>query len=136
MQLPAECGKPGMCAKLLRCLYGTRDAPARWEAHYSTELVKMGFVRGLASPCCFHHPERDIRAVVHGDDFTFSGEEVHLRWVQEKMQASFLCEVEGMLGPDPSDLKEVRLLNRVIRWGPRGVRYESDPRHAEMLIRD
>ena len=29
VQLPPELAKPGICAKLRRCLYGTRDAPAR-----------------------------------------------------------------------------------------------------------
>ena len=34
VDLPPELGKQGsgLCAKLLRCLYGTRDASARWEA--------------------------------------------------------------------------------------------------------
>eukprot|EP00969_Alexandrium_andersonii_P132557 5861216-Alexandrium_andersonii.AAC.1 len=30
--LPPEVAQPGMCAKLRRSLYGTRAAPARWEA--------------------------------------------------------------------------------------------------------
>eukprot|EP00969_Alexandrium_andersonii_P037593 1648166-Alexandrium_andersonii.AAC.1 len=30
--LPPEVSQPGMCAKLRRSLYGTRAAPARWEA--------------------------------------------------------------------------------------------------------
>ena len=31
VELPPEIRKPGVCARLRRCLYGTRDAPARWE---------------------------------------------------------------------------------------------------------
>ena len=33
VDLPPERRRPGFCAKLRRCLYGTRDAPARWEAY-------------------------------------------------------------------------------------------------------
>ena len=33
---------PGKCWKLKRCLYGTRDAPARWEALYIEQLGKLG----------------------------------------------------------------------------------------------
>eukprot|EP00969_Alexandrium_andersonii_P182542 8065545-Alexandrium_andersonii.AAC.1 len=52
------------------------------------------------------------------------------------MTEAFLCKVEGRLGGDSGDLKEVRLLNRIIRWTPSGLRYEADPRHAEQLVRD
>ena len=58
VNLPPEARKPGMCARLRRCLYGTRDAPARWEAFLAAELVKMGFVQGLSSPCCFSTTRR------------------------------------------------------------------------------
>eukprot|EP00969_Alexandrium_andersonii_P326046 14406552-Alexandrium_andersonii.AAC.1 len=34
------------------------------------------------------------------------------------MTEAFLCKVEGRLGGDSGDLKEVRLLNRIIRWTP------------------
>eukprot|EP00969_Alexandrium_andersonii_P215834 9533279-Alexandrium_andersonii.AAC.1 len=52
------------------------------------------------------------------------------------MTEAFLCKVEGRLGGDSGDLKEVRLLNRISRWAPSGLRYEADPRHAEQLVRD
>eukprot|EP00969_Alexandrium_andersonii_P124416 5498224-Alexandrium_andersonii.AAC.1 len=52
------------------------------------------------------------------------------------MTESFLCKVEGRLGGDAGDLTEVRLLNRIIRWAPSGVKYEAGPRHAEQLVRD
>eukprot|EP00969_Alexandrium_andersonii_P233792 10323213-Alexandrium_andersonii.AAC.1 len=52
------------------------------------------------------------------------------------MNKKFLCKVEGRLGGGPSDLQEVKLLNRIIRWTPGGLLYEADPRHAEQLLRD
>eukprot|EP00969_Alexandrium_andersonii_P028462 1242487-Alexandrium_andersonii.AAC.1 len=30
----------------------------------------------------------------------------------------------------------MRLLSRVVRWTPEGLRYEAGPRHAEQLIRE
>ena len=33
------------------------------------------------------------------------------------------------------ELKEVRVLNRSLRWTAEGIEYEADPRHAEMLAR-
>eukprot|EP00969_Alexandrium_andersonii_P289004 12774124-Alexandrium_andersonii.AAC.1 len=52
------------------------------------------------------------------------------------MDEKFMCEVGGRLGGGPSDLQEVRLLNRIIRWTPDGLLYEADPRRAEQLLRD
>ena len=47
-----------------------------------------------------------------------------------------MCKVKGIMGSGDQDLKETRVLNRVIRWGPKGVYYEADPRQAEQLIKD
>ena len=71
MAFPKELGLPSnMVGKLVRCAYGTRDAGAIWEDTYRGALEAMGFVSGISSPCCFHHPERHLHLVVHGDDFT------------------------------------------------------------------
>ena len=73
---------------------------------------------------------------MHGDDFTCTGLDRDLDWIQDQMESHFLCKVNGRLGGDAADLREVRLLNRVIRWGPQGISYEADPRHTEQLVRD
>ena len=52
------------------------------------------------------------------------------------MGKAFLCKVGGRLGSGAGDVQEVRLLNRVIRWTPKGILYEADPRHAEQLAKD
>ena len=134
VNLPPEARKAGMCARLRRCLYGTRDAPARWEAFLSAELRKMGFVQGLASPCCFYHREYDLRCVVHGDDFMFVGVAASLAWIEAEMHKPFLMKVVGTLGPGKGDQQEIRVLNRVIRWTAAGITYEADPRHAEIIV--
>ncbi len=74
--VPPEVRVPGMRARLKRCLCGTREAPARWEAFLAKELEAMGFIRVLASPCCYRHRKRDLRCVVQGDDFVFAGPEL------------------------------------------------------------
>jgi hypothetical protein len=134
VDLPPEVKQPGMCARLRRCLYGTRDAPARWEAFLAGELEKMGFEKGKASPCCFRHISRDLRCIVHGDDFVFVGAEPDLEWAQQEMNSRFLIKVIGRLGGDSSDLQELRVLNRVLRWSPDGIYAEADPRHQEILV--
>ena len=74
VRFPPELGMPkNMVGKLVRCMYGTRDAGAIWETCYTDCLVNMGFVQGVASPCCFEHKEWKVSVVVHGDDFTALG---------------------------------------------------------------
>ena len=38
------------------------------------------------------------------------------------------------MGPGPSDAKEGRSLNRVVRWLDGRIEYEADPRQSERLI--
>ena len=132
--LPPEVRVPGMCARLRRSLYGTRDAPARWEAFLSKQLEGKGFVRGSASPCCYRHSSKDLSCVVHGDDFVFAGVESDLEWARQQMEKSFLVKVIGRLGGDKQDVRELRVLNRVLSWRSGGIQLEADPRHQEILI--
>ncbi len=134
-QLPPEVATPGYCARLVRCLYGTRDAPKRWEAFLAEQLVALGFTKGRASPCCFYHAELQVRCIVHGDDFVLSGRAAALDVVKAGMHERFLLKELGRLGGGQGELRELRVLNRVIRWTPAGLRYEADPRHAEILVR-
>ena len=138
VELPPELKEkyPGKCWKLRKCLYGTKHAPARWEAHYTEKLEGLGFIRGKASSCCFMHPDREIRCVVLGDDFTFVGKDANLSWVEKHMSKTFLCKVEGRIGPDTGDLKQAQILNRVVTWTDNGLEYEADIRHGELLVRD
>ena len=39
-----------------------------------------------------------------------------------------------ILGPDAGEVKELRELNRVIKWESTGITWEADPRHAEMIV--
>ena len=71
INLPAEDSEEGMCGRLNKMLYGTRDASMAWEMFFTKILVEdMGFTQGLYSPCLFYHAERQIELWVHGDDFT------------------------------------------------------------------
>ena len=47
----------------------------------------------------------------------------------------FETKVRGHLGEGPGCIKEMKILNRVVRLTASGLLYEADPRHAEMLMR-
>ena len=85
IELPAEAGAPtGMCGKLNHWLYGFRPAAQAWESLYAQKFEEAGFERGSGSPVAFWHRDRDLSCVVHGDDFTFSGFDADLIWIEKK----------------------------------------------------
>ena len=70
MEFPAEAsaGK-GKVGRLLRSMYGCRDAGVNWEFTICEVMIAIGFVQGRASPCIYRHLEKQLRVWVHGDDF-------------------------------------------------------------------
>ena len=69
-----------MVGLLKRSLYGTRDAPSKWENAIKDGLEGLGFRQGKSNPCLCCHPERPLRLNVHGDGFTVAGSYEELRW--------------------------------------------------------
>ena len=72
---------------------------------------------------------------VHGDDFTSSASTKNLEWLKRKFEEKFEVTAK-LLGPEVGQEREIRVLNRVIRWEADGLVYEPDQRHAEMIIRE
>ena len=136
VELCDEDWEEGMCGRLVKSMYGTRDAAFNWETAYSEFMEEGGFKRGRASPCVFHHPERNIKGVIHGDDFTMLGYEKDLDWFRKHMEERFEIKLKASLGLEEKDDKYVRILNRVVEWDQEGITYEADQRHAEIIIRE
>lgn len=137
VQLPGEDRKGGgeeFCGKFNYSMYGTRDVAQNWAADYSTRLVEPGVQQGKASPCIFYHKSRGIRTLVHGDDYVSVGHPKQLQWLEEQLKSRYQMKTQ-LLGLDEAQLKEVKTLNRLISWkGTKGIVYEADPRHIEVII--
>ena len=136
VKLPEEDDEPGMCGRLNVSMYGTQDAAANWEHKYSSHLIDNGFKRGKSSPCVFWNPTTGVRCVVHGDDFTFAGNEEELKKCTKMMENEYVVKVRGLLGPDAKDDKSITILNRCVQWTSDGIQYEADPRHVEILVNE
>ena len=115
VDLPPECSKPGVCGKLQYWLYGMRPASHGWQEEYTRRLVGMGFVVGWASPCWLYREADDASCVVHGDDFTFEWPRDALTAIEEEMRQFWIVKVRAVLGPEPTDDKELSILSRVVR---------------------
>ena len=80
------------------------------------------------------NPENGVRLVVWGDDFTFLGRDSDLREMAKMMAEWYDVKIRGFVGPDPEDMKEIRILNRTIRWGTDGITYEADDKHVRTIV--
>ena len=138
VELPAEAKKPGedVVGRLLKSLYGTRDAPLNWELQIQKVMLALGFKQGKSNPCIYYHAGRDLRTVVHGDDFTTAGTFDNIKWLHEELSKKWKCVERGILGPPgtPNTIQDIRVLNRIITWKENGIWWEPDARHAELVI--
>jgi hypothetical protein len=123
-----------MCGKLVHWLYGFRPAAQVWENHYAKNLESIGFERGRASPVSFCSPVSDVSRLVHGDDFTFVGEQDALEVPENKMKERYELKVKARLGEGKDDDKETDILGRVVRCTGAGFEYEADPRHRRKIL--
>ena len=124
-----------MVGQLQISLHGTRDAAQNWKATYTKFLVKIGFQRGRASSCNFVHKKRNIKVTVHGDDFLAVADLHKIKWIAEQLEGEYAIKA-GVLGPEPELIKEIKLLNRLIRWCVDKLEHEADRRHAELIVED
>lgn len=93
----------------------------------------LNFVPSSTTPCLYYSPSRNLRVIIHVDDFLCSGREGQLKWLKVELQRRFTLKV-AMLGERSSEKREVKFLNRLIWWTSRGLEIEGDPRHAKTLL--
>ena len=89
ISLPPDDAESGMCGRLQYSMCGTRDATQKWERHWQHIMKQAGFKVGEASPCQLYNKEREIRMVVHGDDFTILGTQEDLDWITRILEKEY-----------------------------------------------
>ena len=92
------------------------------------------YERGRAAPTAFTNTESGVRVVVWGDDFTFLGREKYLKEIGAKMAEWYDIKIRGMMGPDAGDDKEIRKMNRVVKWESDKLIYEVDDKHVTNIL--
>ena len=136
VELPEEDWEEGRCGKLRRWLYGMRGAAQGWERDYQMKMSGVGFVVGKSAPTVFAHSDRELRCVVHGDDFTFVGKVEDLKWISDKMQEWYEVKIRGVVGPEAGDVKSIDILNRKVTWSQEGIVVEADEKHAQEIMKE
>ena len=131
-------------AKLLKSMYGTRDAAQCWDAFCGEVMTSLEFEVGVYSVCVYCHKENEAVCERHGDDCILLATREVQKWFHQEINKHMQDMVKhlGSLGPrtELGDVQEIRCLNRIIRWvncprrGDAHVEWEADPRHVEILI--
>ena len=80
---------PRLKARLVRSLYGTRDAPQLWAKHVCGTLRDLGYQETKGAPGVFWNPTTGVELVLHVDDFLVGGEEQALQVLTDKSQAVY-----------------------------------------------
>ena len=103
-------GDEARVGQLEMSLYGTRDAGLNWSREVAETMRQMGFRRGRAATCNYHHVGRRIDVTVHGDDFFIVGSEEEIRWCIEEIKKRF--EIKStILGPESRNHQQLNFLN-------------------------
>ena len=90
------------------------------------------------NPCFCKHASKDIRLFYQGDGSLIQADESDPQWFAAELDEVLIVKVLGVLGGDGSYMKEITLLNRIMRLGltMNGrpfLEWEADPRHVEII---
>ena len=84
------------------------------EEEHSGTLEEVGFRSRRAIVVAFFHAERDIRIILHRDDFLVVLKPEHLEWVDEVLAARYPLKVKGILASELHDQKSIVILGRIV----------------------
>ena len=77
IKLPAEdprSGEGDIVGRLVRSMYGTRDAPLIWASEVKKLFLSMGFRQSRSNPSIYYHMGKKIYVITHVDDFLLVGD--------------------------------------------------------------
>ena len=99
-------------------------------------LTENGFHVGKANPSLFRHGSEEIIGLVRGDDFVTLSDDRGQDFFEACLKKRYY-KMRRRFGPRRDGTREIRVLNRYIRWPVHGdPEYEADPRHAQLIISD
>ena len=111
-------GRVARCVRRTRKVREVEDMALRHEDSHvgvgddnSRRLTVDGVRRGRAAPTIFIFPDKQVRVVVRGDDFTFAGTDLELETIKSKMHEWCDVKVRGILVSGRRDVQEIEI------WG-------------------
>ena len=111
--------------KLDKTMYGTRDAPAEWQAELERTMIQLGFRPVVSPPCLYYHSPLEVLVVGHVDDLMCVGPRIGLDTFLAKL-LSLYDLTSTFLGPGPGEEQEGKFLGRSICWRIYGLTWTGD----------
>ena len=114
--LPEGHEQKGKLARLCRNMYGTRDAASIWGDTWSEVLKESSMKVGTACTAFFCSRHGDLKGMCHGDDFCVVARQKQLQTFGKVLEKRFEVKQTGHMGFGASDKKELKILNRIIKF--------------------
>ena len=99
----------------------------------SKHFESIGFKRGVGHSVVFYHSGREIKTLVHGDDYVSSGMSEQLDWLEGELGKAYEIHTPRTRQKGNEEVK-ANIPNRVVRRTEKGYEIEADPRHAELIV--
>ena len=116
-------------------MYGTLTAADDFQQGFTAVLEEeLGFAKGVSAPTCLCVMEPHIDLAYHGDDIAILALKQDVDRVIARLQEFFDLSVKAILGFEPGDDKQAKLLNRILTVQDQELIVEADPRHAELIV--
>ena len=120
VELPEEDIMPNerdMVGLLGKSLYGTRDAAINFQKEVRKVMANSGFSNGRYNVSTYYNKNRDLKTMVHGDDFVTVGSLEDVNWMKKQLDARFELKTK-IIGKGHDT--EARVLNRIVRQTTEG----------------
>ena len=104
-----------------------------WQETLSAHLEGIGFVRGRGHPCVFYQPQKNIKTLVHGDDYVSAGSTESMARLEAELSKAYEIKTQKIRGSH-GDVKDGKVLNQILRFTNEGWEIEADQRHAELVV--
>ena len=126
-------GDKNLVGKLVKAMYGTRDAPQIWGDLVQETMTSLGMQSSMIQPSVYFHVSKKLVVVTHVDDFLCVGPEENLTWLFEGLSAKFEM-TKTIVGQGHAH--EVKYLNRFISWNNGVFTIEGDTKHRNILMKE
>lgn len=123
----------GQLVKLLRSLYGTRDAPQIWADHLAESLKSLGFTRSVTNPSIWRHHSRRLVLAVHVDDILVAGPRIEVKNLAVDLEKRYTLK-KAFVGAQDDHVGE--FLGRKLEWTSKGVNWTHGKKYVRQLLQD
>ena len=122
----------GRVVKLIKSLYGTRDAPMIWADHLADTLTQLGLIRTKLNPAVWTTKDSQLHLAVHVDDLLISGSRQAVKELTAQLDAIYTLK-KAFVGPGESQSGEY--LGRTVRVSKSGIEWTHGGKYVENLMK-